>query len=363
MYETELFGIPKLDSYLIIGILLSFILLETIAGAWNRSKRGKSDWIQEVGAYAVLALLIKPAILLSVLWFGDNYLRTVQYSLAESTLWFTLPVFLLVDDLLQYWYHRIAHEHPFLWKLHRPHHQAVEMGFFVSYRNAGLYYILMPNIWWIGIFTFLGCAEAVAIGLVLKQLVIISSHSLVKYDTVLYKYGFLNPVATVLERIIVTPAFHHAHHGKSKIDRVSDPNANFGNMFSLWDQFFGTAVYTRQFPKVYGLPNDPKEHWSAAFGYPLIRSENPKSELSSGFRKLSTKSAEPARIQLNEGQSYLWCQCGFSKSQPFCDGSHHGTKFSPKLFTTKRDKTVKLCNCKMTKTGPFCDNSHVNFEL
>ncbi|MEM6805385.1 MAG: CDGSH iron-sulfur domain-containing protein [Bacteroidota bacterium] len=64
-------------------------------------------------------------------------------------------------------------------------------------------------------------------------------------------------------------------------------------------------------------------------------------------------------VHLEKGKKYLWCQCGKSKDQPFCDGTHHGSKFKPILFEARRDGPVKLCNCKATKKGPFCDNSHV----
>jgi CDGSH-type Zn-finger protein len=37
----------------------------------------------------------------------------------------------------------------------------------------------------------------------------------------------------------------------------------------------------------------------------------------------------PIPIMLEAGKSYWWCACGRSKSQPFCDGSHKGTGFSP----------------------------------
>ena len=55
------------------------------------------------------------------------------------------------------------------------------MGYFVSYRNAMLYYMMMPNIWWVGL-VYAGGAKAVALGLVIKQLIIISSHSTLKWD-------------------------------------------------------------------------------------------------------------------------------------------------------------------------------------
>ena len=288
--NSALFGISNLDIYLIMGILVVFAVIEVSAGYLQRSRRTASDWIQEFGGFLVLVLLTKPGIVLAILAVSNAFFPTWTNLLSEKSLWLTLPLFLFVDDFLQYWYHRFGHEYEFFWKLHRPHHQAEEMGFFVSYRNAGLYYVFMPNIWWIGIFTFLGGAKAVAIGLVLKQVIVISSHSTVKWDAFLYKYRFFNPLTSILERIFITPAFHHAHHGKSMQDGISDPNGNFGNMFSIWDQLFSTAKFTRQFPKDYGIPNDPKEHWAPAYFYPAIAAGDPASEISRGYKKELTKS-------------------------------------------------------------------------
>lgn len=356
--EESILGIPDIDVYLVLGILLFFIVLETIGGYLHNSKRSFSDWVQEAGSYAILGLLIKPGIVFFILYIGHSF-PNLQYSLHHYNFWGLLIFYLFVDDFLQYWYHRSAHEYPFLWKLHRSHHQAEEMGFFVSYRNAFLYYVLMPNIWWIGIFTFLGGAKAVALGLILKQLIIISSHSRVSYDKFFYRHQWFHPFISVWERIFITPAFHHAHHGKSKSDGISDPNSNFGNMFSIWDQLFGTAQFTREFPKAYGLQNDQKEHWATAYFYPVLASDNPDSELHRKHKKTPTTTLEPTLIHLEKDKKYLWCQCGLSKNQPFCDGSHHGTKHKPLLFTAKKTGNAKLCNCKLTKLGPFCDNSHI----
>ena len=354
--------LEHLDKLLVIGVLIFFGILEVIAGHLNRSKRKTSDWIQEVGGFFMLSVVIKPLIVLLIITIGVAFLGQFENAIYDWSFWILLPLYLFVDDFIQYWYHRSAHEYPFLWKLHRPHHQAEEMGFFVSYRNAALYYVLMPNIWWIGIITFLGAGKAVAVGLILKQLVIIGSHSTVHWDKPVYKLPFLSPLMSVLERIIVTPAFHHAHHGKSKVDGISDPNANFGNMFSIWDQLFGSAVYTRKFPMALGLENDPKEHWTAAYLYPIVKSEDPKSELSKNFQKHQTSTALPITVHFEKGKNYLWCKCGKSKNQPFCDSSHHGTKFKPVLIEAKKEGRVSLCNCKLTKKSPFCDGSHNNIS-
>ena len=60
-------------------------------------------------------------------------------------------------------------------------------------------------------------------------------------------------------------------------------------------------------------------------------------------------------------KTYLWCSCGRSNKQPFCDGSHKGTGFEPfKYVATEDDGEVLLCGCKHSSARPFCDGSHNN---
>jgi CDGSH-type Zn-finger protein/mannose-6-phosphate isomerase-like protein (cupin superfamily) len=64
--------------------------------------------------------------------------------------------------------------------------------------------------------------------------------------------------------------------------------------------------------------------------------------------------------EIKAGKKYLWCSCGRSKTQPFCDGSHAGSGHLPLLFKAERDEDVIFCGCKHTGTGPFCDGTHSN---
>jgi len=64
------------------------------------------------------------------------------------------------------------------------------------------------------------------------------------------------------------------------------------------------------------------------------------------------------KIEVEEGKKYAWCACGLSQSQPFCDGSHKGTGFSPVTYTADASKLVKFCGCKHSKLGPICDHTH-----
>lgn len=69
----------------------------------------------------------------------------------------------------------------------------------------------------------------------------------------------------------------------------------------------------------------------------------------------------PVKTSLEAGKEYMFCTCGRSKTQPFCDGSHKGTSFTPLAFTAKATTQKWLCACKHTKNPPYCDGSHQRF--
>ncbi|RMD49449.1 MAG: CDGSH iron-sulfur domain-containing protein [Ignavibacteria bacterium] len=59
-----------------------------------------------------------------------------------------------------------------------------------------------------------------------------------------------------------------------------------------------------------------------------------------------------------EPKKYAWCSCGESSKQPFCDGSHKGTEFSPVIVEIEENKRVAWCGCKKSNNKPFCDGTH-----
>jgi mannose-6-phosphate isomerase-like protein (cupin superfamily)/CDGSH-type Zn-finger protein len=68
---------------------------------------------------------------------------------------------------------------------------------------------------------------------------------------------------------------------------------------------------------------------------------------------------KPCLINVRAGRTYFWCSCGRSATQPFCDGSHKGTSFTPVKFTANAtDEEILFCGCKQTRNAPFCDGAH-----
>lgn len=66
----------------------------------------------------------------------------------------------------------------------------------------------------------------------------------------------------------------------------------------------------------------------------------------------------PIKITVEAGKTYFWCACGRSKNQPFCDGSHKVTEFTPVSWKAEESGDKFFCACKHTGNQPFCDGTH-----
>jgi len=67
---------------------------------------------------------------------------------------------------------------------------------------------------------------------------------------------------------------------------------------------------------------------------------------------------KPIPVAVEAGKSYWWCACGRSKTQPFCDGSHKGTGFTPVEFKAPASEDAYFCTCKRSAKKPLCDGTH-----
>ena len=64
-------------------------------------------------------------------------------------------------------------------------------------------------------------------------------------------------------------------------------------------------------------------------------------------------------VEVVEGRHYVWCACGRSTRQPYCDGSsHNGSGLAPVVFQATKTGKMWLCGCKHSNKGHLCDGTH-----
>ena len=240
----------------VIGIYLGFALAELWrSNLFSKQEQTRNDGIVEAVSMTMLLAVTQPTVLLAAGALANTIAPQYAGALSGLNVFAAIGLFLILDDMMQYWWHRASHSTPWLYNLHRAHHDAKYMSVRLVYRNNIIYYALMPNLWLSGVLVWLGLGWVYAGYIVVKMLVIVGAHSDVAWDKPLYRIGWLSPLMWVVERTISTPATHHAHHGRHAEDPAVNYKGNYGNLLFFWDVLFGTAKITRSYPKSYGVEN------------------------------------------------------------------------------------------------------------
>lgn len=254
-------------------IFVAFGLLEIARQTFLQKEKTKTSdvKVEAIGGILLIAVT-QPLVLLSAAALTTYVLPQYEGALASLPFLAGFALFILFDDMVQYWWHRASHTFPWLYNLHRSHHNAEYMSIRIVYRNNAFYYLFMPNLWFTGVLLYLGLADIYTVYAVIKLTIIIGAHSNQRWDQPLYKIKALDKVMWVVERVISTPTTHSAHHGKHLADGVTNYKGNFGNMLFFWDVLFGTAKITRQVPPEFGVENLPDLDASEQLFWPLVRS-------------------------------------------------------------------------------------------
>ena len=203
----------------------------------------------------MLLAITQPAIIFTAALLMSFVAPQLQGALADINIFAAIGLFLILDDMTQYWWHRASHSFSWLYNLHRAHHNAKYMSVRLVYRNNVIYYAMMPGLWLGGFLIYMGLGWVYAGYIIVKMAVIIGAHSDVAWDKPLYKVKWLSPIMWVVERAISTPSTHHAHHGRHADDPAVHYKGNYGNLLFFWDVLFGTAKITRSYPESYGVEN------------------------------------------------------------------------------------------------------------
>lgn len=163
---------------------------------------------------------------------------------------------MFLTDLVQYWFHRAFHRIPFLWGFHAIHHSAPAMDWLAGARMHFIEIALLRGVTALPLLT-LGFSPSVMqtyIGLVYVYSSLV--HANLK--------GNFN----LLGQFVVTPRFHHWHHGLD--DEAVD--VNFAIHFPFLDHLFGTYhLPPSRWPEGYGVRDAIPRGYMAQFMYPFQR--------------------------------------------------------------------------------------------
>ncbi|KKB63702.1 fatty acid hydroxylase [Robbsia andropogonis] len=143
-------------------------------------------------------------------------------------------LYLVILDFAGYWYHRWQHKFGVWWELHAVHHSQRQMSFWNDDRNHILDTFLQAAFFAL-ISLFIGVEPA--------QFVV-----LVAVGNFMQSVQHINarlPYGSVLERVIVSPAFHRRHHAIGYGHEGMHYGCNFGVLLPWWDMLFRTAVWTK----------------------------------------------------------------------------------------------------------------------
>ncbi|MEM7377044.1 MAG: sterol desaturase family protein [Pseudomonadota bacterium] len=254
-------GTPYLGlDWLILGLLGTATVFIAIEKAIPHRAQAvfRKGWQLDLTYFAVNHLLIGVSLIaanhaLAVLGLTE---RTATW-VTELPLWAAILGAALVADFCQYWVHRALHEWPWLWRIHAIHHSVETMDWLAGSRLHIFETLIVRLAVLIPLYAA-GFSTAAIDG----YIVVVGFHAVFNHANVSVNIGWLR-------YIVVTPNFHHWHHGSERaaIDR------NYAAHFAFLDHLFGTAVQSeRAWPARYGVNGEtvPRGFWGQLF-YPLRR--------------------------------------------------------------------------------------------
>ena len=295
----------QIQNLLIVSLILGFAAMEYLSRRYRDTVHATAnDTKLELLMFLSLLAITQPLAILTTSKLGAWLAPQYKGALADWPWWAMVGVLILVDDLTQYWWHRLSHS-PLLWPLHRAHHSAEYMSIRITFRNNFFYYLMMPGLWLAGCLLYLGVGGLVyALYVVFKLFVILGAHCAWRWDEPLYRIPALRPLMWVLERTISTPATHWAHHAITNTDGIGHYKGNFGNLLFIWDLIFGSALITRKYPERVGLIDDQlfgQERWYHQMFYPLLQSSREHTALKFGGSIYEGPDAQAAAAAREQG--------------------------------------------------------------
>ena len=151
------------------------------------------------------------------------------FNLVDLPFWFEVLAAVLLLDLAIYLQHRLMHQVPVLWRLHRVHHADLDFDLTTGSRFHTIEIIVSMLIKWLVIILLGPALIAVLVFEVLLNGMAIFNHANVSLP---------RAIDRVVRYLLVTPDMHRVHHSTL----VRETNSNYGFNLSIWDRIFKTYI-------------------------------------------------------------------------------------------------------------------------
>ena len=160
--------------------------------------------------------------------------------------WVTYVIAFIALDFAGYWVHRISHEINFFWNNHIVHHSSEEFNLACALRQSISSFVRIFTVFLL---------PAALLGVPPEVIAVVAPLHL--FAQFWYHTRHIGRMG-ILEHIIVTPSHHRVHHAINPeyLDK------NYGQIFILWDKWFGTfREESPEVPCVYGVTR-PVRTWN-----------------------------------------------------------------------------------------------------
>ncbi len=216
-------------NYIIIGMIALFFTLEQILDPQFKFKKRVNHLFQNVLLLVVFLLaniLWATVIVFSIEWLNNN--QVGLFYLIQLPVWAKLILGVALFDFVTYWFHRMSHKVPLLWRFHRVHHSDTSMDSSTYFRGHPIeifFWFSISNILAAGIFGL----DLFTLGL---YFLVATPFFILEHSNLRFPKWLDNTVGLVF----TTPNLHKVHHEQDQ--HYTD--SNFADIFILWDRLFGT---------------------------------------------------------------------------------------------------------------------------
>jgi len=235
--------------FFVLNVLFTgflFVPLERMFALRPEQRLFRTEWREDLFYYLVSSLFVQ---LLTFLTFLPANWLVKTVPLTPMRRWVSGLPFLVqlvsimfLTDLVQYWVHRTFHRVPRLWRFHAVHHSARSMDWMAGARMHFLEILVLRSATVIPMF-----ALGFATGPVNAYIFLVYLYSTFIHANIHWRLPWI-------EKVLVTPRFHHWHHGIE--DEALD--VNYAIHFPLLDRLFKTHhLPGDRWPSGYGVQGHP----------------------------------------------------------------------------------------------------------